>query len=97
MCEAAGYQEVCALARAARSVKKEYIIMMMMMIMIMIMIMIMMTMTSNDNDDDYDNNDNLLRMGSPVLPSVSDLDKKKYSGELFRPRFHNPKFIVKIC
>ena len=26
-------------------------------------------------------------MGSPVLPSVSELDKKKYSGELFRPRF----------
>ena len=30
---------------------------------------------------------NLLRMGAPVLPSVSDLDRKKYSGELFRPRF----------
>jgi len=44
VCEAAGYQEVCALARAAR-------------------------------------------MGAPVLPSVSDLDRKKYSGELFRPSF----------
>ena len=45
--------------------------------------MMMIIMISNDDDDDHDN---LLRMGSPVLPSVSDLDRKKYSGELFRPR-----------
>ena len=55
---------------------------------------------NDDNDDDYDkdgdndnddykntDNDDFPRMGSPVLPSVSALDKKKYSGELFRPRF----------
>ena len=43
----------------------------------------------DDDNDDYKNTDDedIPRMGSPVLPSVSALDKKKYSGELFRPRF----------
>ena len=44
MCDAAGYQEVCALARAARSVEREYTMLMMIMIMMIMMILIMIMM-----------------------------------------------------